>query len=258
MADSPADIYLAGFRARCEFLRDAGQEVVDAPGVCGLLGSGSDSRIRLLVTDDRAYQVLSAALPGSNPGMINVFAQASRCTARLASDAAWTAEAVTAMVCPDLRDVPSPPLPSELTVKSVRRRDDDLLDSVPLEEAVAVATQAAPAPGPAAKQLGDFLRSSRSDLRLLAAVDHGGTVRATSGFEVVGGEATVLFVNTEPGWRRRGVGLAMTAWALRGALAAGAKRARLDSSDAGLSIYRQLGFATVAPTTRYRRLSVER
>jgi len=63
----------------------------------------------------------------------------------------------------------------------------------------------------------------------------------------------VIFVNTHPDWRGRGVGQAMTAAALRAAQNSGARRACLDSSDAGLSIYARLGFKTVARTKRFFR-----
>ena len=82
------------------------------------------------------------------------------------------------------------------------------------------------------------------------SVDGDGAPRATSGVGVFGSRAAVIFVNTDPGWRLRGIGRAMTATALHAARAAGAQTACLDASETGLSIYRQLGFETVARMTR--------
>ena len=61
----------------------------------------------------------------------------------------------------------------------------------------------------------------------------------------------MIFINTHPGWRRRGIGRAMTAAPLRAARAGGARRACLDASDAGAPIYQRLGFEVVASTTRF-------
>jgi GNAT superfamily N-acetyltransferase len=63
----------------------------------------------------------------------------------------------------------------------------------------------------------------------------------------------VIFVNTDRGWRGRGIAHAMTAAALRAALAAGARHACLDASDAGLSTYLRLRFEAVTPTTHFLR-----
>jgi ribosomal protein S18 acetylase RimI-like enzyme len=71
--------------------------------------------------------------------------------------------------------------------------------------------------------LADYLRSLPSTFSLFAAVDNDGKVRATSGCGVFGRYATVLFVNTDPGWRGRGIGQAMTAQALTAARRGGSK-----------------------------------
>jgi ribosomal protein S18 acetylase RimI-like enzyme len=78
-----------------------------------------------------------------------------------------------------------------------------------------------------------YLRSLPPSTRLFCAVDSEDVVRATSGFSTYGAEASVLFVNTDADWRRRGIARTMTATALRAALGLGARRASLDSSDAG-------------------------
>ncbi len=94
-------------------------------------------------------------------------------------------------------------------------------------------------------------RSLTPACRLFAAVVGDGAVRATSGFGLFGSQTNVIFVNTEPGWRLRGVGRAMTAAALRAAQDACATQAGLDASNVGLPIYRRLGFETVARMTRF-------
>lgn len=71
-----------------------------------------------------------------------------------------------------------------------------------------------------------------------------------------GAQAAVIFVNTHPDWRRRGVGQAMTAAVLR-AHAAGARQACLDANDSALPIYRRLGFETVT-VVAYRSRSSRR
>jgi GNAT superfamily N-acetyltransferase len=88
-----------------------------------------------------------------------------------------------------------------------------------------------------------------SSAAFFAAVDAGGTVRATSGSRVSGEDAGVLLVNTEPGWRGRGIGTAMTALALRHARERGARRACLTATAAGRGVYARLGFEVAARAT---------
>jgi ribosomal protein S18 acetylase RimI-like enzyme len=97
----------------------------------------------------------------------------------------------------------------------------------------------------------EYLRSLPSTFRLFAAIDNHGAVRATSGFGVFGRYATVIFVNTDPDRRGRGIGQAMTAQALRAASCAGARQASLDASEAGRSIYLRLGFETAGTAIRF-------
>ena len=90
-------------------------------------------------------------------------------------------------------------------------------------------------------------------MRLFAAVDAEGVVRATSGAGTFLDRATVLFVNTHPASRRRGIGAAMTAAALRAARSAGARQAVLDASDVAIGVYERLGFETVSRTAQFNR-----
>jgi len=245
------DVYRAAFVARCEAAREPGQSNVDAPGICGLLASPGHMHARLLITDDRARDMLAAQLPAAEAGMITVFAAAPRCRALVADQTTWTSDESTAMICRDLRDVPAPALPAGLTLRPVRRSAGERPDGVPLEDAVAAVLRANPAMDDPAETFAAYLRSLPSSVRLLCAVDREGVVRATSGSSTFGAEARVFFVNTDPDWRRRGVGQAMTAGALLAARRSGARRACLDASDAGRSIYSRLGFETVSQTVRF-------
>jgi GNAT superfamily N-acetyltransferase len=251
METAPVDVYVSGFVARCEVVRRPGQRVVHEPGVRGLLPLADDAFIRLLVTDDRSYDLVAALLLRVDAGMINVFAGADRCTALLAGHPAWRPEEVTAMVCRDLSVAPALRLPGELSFRTVRRLPDDASDGVPLEDVVAAAMMAAPAITGPPDAFGDYLRSLPAAIRLFVAVDGDGVVRATAGSGVFGREATVMLVNTHPDWRSRGVGQAMTAAALRIARDLGARRASLDASGPGTGIYTRLGFETVTRTTRF-------
>jgi GNAT superfamily N-acetyltransferase len=253
MQTASIDVYVGAAVARWDVMRRPGQMEVEEPGVRGLLPCTDDPLIRLLVTDDRAYGVLAALLPDAEAGMLNVFAAAARCAGIVNGDSAWKSESVTAMIYRDLRTVPAVPLPSELTLRSVLRVNDDAPDGVPLEDAVAAAMLADPTIGYPPEVFADFLRSLPPAIRLFAAVDGDGAVRATSGSGAFGTEASVIFVSTDPDWRGRGIGLGMTAAALRAAKDCGAKQACLDATDVGLSIYLRLGFEAVGRATHFSR-----
>jgi ribosomal protein S18 acetylase RimI-like enzyme len=122
---------------------------------------------------------------------------------------------------------------------------------VPLTDAVAVAGRADPQIIDSLA-LAEHLRSLPRAFGLWAAVDGAGVVRATSGSAAFGATASVIFLNTDPGWRRLGIARAMTAVAVRAAEQAGARHATLDASDAGRALYRRLGFETVTLIRRYR------
>jgi GNAT superfamily N-acetyltransferase len=250
---SPTDIYTAAFTARCAARRRFGQPAIEQAGLYGLLACAQVPLTRLLVTDDRALDTLASLLPGVRAGMIDVFAEATRCTALISRQAPWRAEGLTAMSCGDLRAVPATALPEGLSLRRVRRHAvrDPTPDTVTLEDAVATAIRATPGTAETPGALAAYLRSLPGAFSFFAAVDAGGAVRATSGAGAFGPEATVIFVNTELGWRGRGIGGAMTAVALRAARDAGARRAGLDASPAGLSIYLQLGFDVVGGLTRF-------
>lgn len=234
-------------------MRAPGRSVIDQPGVRGLVAQSNDSPTRLLVTDDRAYDALVTLMPGIRAGRISVLAAAARCAELLNDARAWAPDTATAMVCHDLESVPTVPLTGALRARPIARLADDPPGSVALEDAVETVMLSAPTISDSPDVFAGFLRSLPRAFRLFAAVDGEGTVRATSGSGAFSSYATVIFVNTQPAWRGRGIGQAMTSVALRAALSRGATQACLDSSQAGLSIYARLGFETVSTITRFSR-----
>jgi len=251
MPDAVRLAYVTAFLARCRATASPRAALVEHPGLCGGQPAGEDGRVRLLVLDDCAIDELHELLSCARTGIVSVFPSAPRSAELVARELGWKRESVTPMVCRDLSDVPALGLPPELTVRAVRRLDSDPSDGVPLADAVAVAMQAQRDTDEPYAALADHLRAMPSAIKLFAATDDGGVPRATSGCGVFGPEANVLFVNTEPGWRERGIGSAMTAVALRAARLSGAERASLDASDAGVSIYSRLSFQSLAPITRF-------
>lgn len=250
---SPIDLYVGGFRAWCGAMRPKGRPEVAEPGVQGLLAWTDDPLTRLVVTDDRASEALQAMMPVVRSALITVFPGAPRCADLIAEHQEWTVTTATAMICRDLQDLPVVPLPTELTLRPVRRLARDPSDGVPLLDAAAAAIRADPEIRQELGVFAEYLRSWPPMVRLLAAVDPDGAVRATAGSGTFGRYSSVMFVTTERGWRGRGIGLAMTAAALRAAWKSGAEQACLDSSDAGTRIYRSLGFVGVDRVTRFFR-----
>jgi ribosomal protein S18 acetylase RimI-like enzyme len=247
------DAYATAFDARCAAVEGPGTRRVDGPGIQGLVSVDGESPTQLLVLDDRAFDVLSAVLPLAGAGTVRVYEAAGRCAQLIRRDRTWTPKAVTAMACRDLRTVPEPMLPKSLALRPVRRLRGDPSDGVSLTDAVAAAGRAMPAGEVSTAALVTYLRSLPEGARLFAAVDDDGVVRGTSGSRTLFRDAYVFFVNTDPDWRRRGVGLSMTAAALRSAVTSGATRASLDASGPGTRLYRRLGFAPVAQITQFSR-----
>lgn len=251
---SPAEqLYAEAFDSRCAAVEREGSRRVDGPGIRGLVGAGDGGRTQLLVLDDRAVDLLAAVLPSVSAGTVRVLEAAPRCAELLRLDGGWTPKSVTAMVCGDLRSLPDVVLPGGISLRPVRRVPEDAADGVPLADAVRAAALAAPAGEIAPDGLAAYLASLSDDVRLLAAVDDDGAVLGTSGSRTFSADAFVIFVNTVPAWRRRGVGLAMTAAALRSAREAGASRACLDASAAGIPLYERLGFAAAGRLTQFSR-----
>jgi GNAT superfamily N-acetyltransferase len=245
--------YVAASVARWRALRRPGQPEVHQAGLHGLLACDEDPRVRLLVTDDQAYPKLVAVCAGARAGMITVFAEAVRCVELLDSDPAWRSSPATAMICRDLMDVPRLALPDALRLRAVRRVAEDPPDGVALEDAVAAVAHADPRED--AEELTAFLRSLPGATQLFAAVDADGIVRATSGGTLSGRHTRVIFVDTDPAWRGRGIATAMTSAALQAAQLQGAREATLDASEAGRPIYLRLGFEAVVQTIRFVAIS---
>ncbi|MGN6243087.1 MAG: GNAT family N-acetyltransferase [Motilibacteraceae bacterium] len=251
MPEPAIDAYIEAFDARCAAAAGPGIRRVDEAAIRGVVDVDGTSGTQLLVLDDRAVDVLSALLPLASAGTVRVREAAVRCIALLHQHPAWTPKEVTAMVCGDLRAIPEPVLPDGLSLRPVHRGPDDPSDGVPLTEAVAAAVAAAPAGAVSPTGLLAHLRSLPRSARLFAAVDSDGAVRGTSGAQNFSADAYVFFVNAAPGWRRRGVGLSMTAVALRSAMGTGATRACLDASGAGVPLYERLGFTAAGGITQF-------
>jgi GNAT superfamily N-acetyltransferase len=231
-------------------MRRADQSEVNQPGLYGLLGCDEDPRLQLLVTDDQAYTGLVTLCARARAGMVTVFAAAARCAESFDRDTAWrSSSSSTAMICRDLTAVPRLALPDALRLRAVRRIAEDPPDGVALEDAVAAVVLAAPGVDP--QGLTAFLQSLPEATQLLAAVDSEGRVRATSGWQLSGRHARIILVDTDPAWRGRGIGTAMTSAALQAAQLRGAREATLDASAAGRSIYLRLGFESVSQTRRF-------
>ena len=248
--ESAVATFVGGFRDRVRSSAKPGQQLIDEPGVVALLGTSPhllDGRV--LVTDDRAADVLRGRLSELCARVVNVFAGAERCAAMLAAEAGYRREPAAAMVHDRLADIDELDLPDGLTIRTV---SPTASDGVSLEAAAVAALRSDPGAAPVAELVGfvGYLRSI-PNAHYLAATDNDGEVRATAAAAVFGSTTSVYFVNTDPSWRRRGVGAAITAAALRRAARAGAERAVLDSSALGRSIYRRLGFDVASETTLF-------
>lgn len=253
VVDAAIDLYCAAFVARQSHELDADAVAAIAPGIRGFVRADGERVIRLLVTDDRGYGRLTTEV-GAARGEVHVFEHASRCDELLRGQSGWTAyRAATAMVLRSVRVVANAPLPDGLVLRPVNRLGSEVPNAVPLQAAVAVAIASDPGITEPADEFARFLAGLPASVRLLAAVDDAGVVRATSGCDAFGEHARVFFVNTEPGWRRRGIGRAMSVEALRVAASSGARRAFLHATDDGASVYRRLGFETAGRLTRYSR-----
>lgn len=245
------DHYVRGYRKRVHVMRRPGQEIIDAPGLVGLIGRPDAVDGRVLVTDDRALDLFGERLPALNALVVTVFADAPACHRLVEEIGGYRSDPATAMVCPDLATIPHLPLPDGLTLRPVGGPTES---AVPVEDAAAAALEADTGSSPV-EELAGFVAYLRSipHARMLAATDAAGRVRATAASATFGRTAAVYFVNTDRAWRGRGVGTAMTAAALRAAADAGAKDAILDASALGHSIYQRLGFASVSPNTLFVR-----
>lgn len=236
------EVYAEAFVApgRHELSRPA---IVSVPGLRGVSFS------HLLVTDDSGYDRLVEIIDGH--GVVMVFEGAWRSHELLRNRPGWAAgEVQLAMVLTAIESGTRSALPDGLALRPVQGPAFHDVLTVPLEEAIAVAVASDPSiedPAGAAA----YFSALPPSASLFAAVDASGAAHATSACHVFGEYAQIFFVNTEPTWRRRGIGQAMTFEALRAAASAGARRAFLHATEDGVSIYERLGFEPVGMVSRY-------
>jgi GNAT superfamily N-acetyltransferase len=216
-------------------------KVLDEPGLVGLLRDGG-RRVSLLVLDDRGLPGLQRVLRRRPSGVISVLEAAVQSREMLGAVGGWSAKAVEVMVSRGLVSTPTVPLPDGLKLVRVEIEGDGSQCKADLLSAARLVVRADPTVTESAEALTTYLRNLSPPPSMLAAVDAYCAIRGTAGYRVSGPDATVLLVNTDQAWRRRGVGRAMTAAALQAASDAGAASACLSASDAGASIYRSLGF----------------
>jgi len=250
------DAYVHGFRERALAMQNPGQELLVEPGVVGLIGRSAEALDgRVLITDDRARDVLAVRSADLNARVVYVFDQAAACHRLMSEAVGHRPTRCTAMVCDALDAIPDLAPAAGLRVRPVSTRPGDSA-GVPLTDAAVAALRSDPEMAPTT-DIDGFVGYLLAipNARYLAAVDDDGLVRATAASATWGSSTGVFFVNTDPAWRGRGVGTAMTAAALRAAYAAGAERACLDASTLGLSIYLRLGFEPVGPITQFVRMS---
>ena len=125
MGPAALDVYVRAFLARCVARSRSGQALLDQPGIHGLLPCGRDRQIRLLVTDDRARDLLPTLIGHAGAGMITVCSPAVQCAALLVGNPTWPSGTATAMICRDLQKVSTVGLPPGLQLQPVRRLADD-------------------------------------------------------------------------------------------------------------------------------------
>jgi GNAT superfamily N-acetyltransferase len=94
------------------------------------------------------------------------------------------------------------------------------------------------------------LRDGREWRCYLATID--GRPAASAGVLMTGGVAGIYWVGTPDEFRRRGLGTAVTAAALRDAYGEGYRVACLTASELGLPVYARLGFEPYADFHTYR------
>jgi GNAT superfamily N-acetyltransferase len=249
--------YVDAFRQRVRANARPGQPVVDEPGLVALVGTSASALDgRVLAHEDRGVDVLAECLPTVCARVVTVLSRAEACHRLMADQPGYRAEPSTAMVCDDLPSIEEPDLCCGLVLRPIGEHDAPAPGDVTLEDAAAAAMRADAGAAPA-DSLDGFVSYLRSvpHARYLAAVDGGGTVRATAATALWGEAAGVFFVDTDRDWRRRGIGTAMTAAALRDAARLGARTAILDSSRLGLGVYRRLGFDAVSDITMFVRTS---
>lgn len=249
MSASTWDAYVA-FRARAlqRLASLTGGRLVEELGAVRLVSAGDGVRGGLLVWDAVAVEHLrTVLLADSAPQWVALLPPAAE-LAPVVADAGWDLqEQRVAMAMPDLSRLRPPSAPPDVVIGPVAVRQAS--DGFSLEDAVRLSVLYGEDPSASSRDLeleAQLLRRL-TGIRFFAALDADGTCVATGGSRVVDGAALVAGVATLPSHRRRGIGTAITAVALQAAAEAGAWEAFLDSSPAGVGIYRRLGFTEIGP-----------
>jgi hypothetical protein len=246
VAETALDLYADAFVEPGRFELDDRPAIQIAPGTRGV------AAIRLLITDDSGYDRLVGELAGAWHGVVLVLDRASRCNDLLRGESGWgPAHSELAMVLPDIHEATVSALPAGLDLRSMST--DEAGSSKWLQEVVRLAIASDPGVPGSSDDVARFIGSLPPSCRLLVAFDEGGAARASAACHVFGRFAEIFFVNTEPAWRRRGIGQAMTLAALRTAAGMGATSGMLHATEDGVSVYKRLGFEPVGMLTRYER-----
>jgi GNAT superfamily N-acetyltransferase len=233
--------------------------VVDEPGVFGWAApAGSAPRGRLWVDEARPVGELAALLEPHRPLIVSADSVVAPAVAELLDgrpDFLGVGEAVTGMLLP--LPVPwIPPVPAGLRFLPVLLQDDDGSDGVPLDAVAAAALTADPDVAAAfdVPRFAAHLRRAPTAV-LMAAVDSADAVRGTAAAALVGADATVYLVTTDPGWRNRGVASALTARVTARAAELGATTVSLEASAQGRGLYERLGFRPAVALHSWARVS---
>jgi GNAT superfamily N-acetyltransferase len=241
--------YLAFRRRALERTAElASLELIDADGILGAVGRDLVARGGVVLLGNVGEPALRQLLDTYSPQWIGVL-PAAEPLLRGITDAGWNLVYDHRMMSlPDLGDLHVVSLPAGVEVNRVAVRHGEI--GFPLMEALRVELEnirgddAAPA-----RDLALEARMLRtlSGINFFAAITPNGGCVGTAGSRVIEDSALVAAVVTVPGFRRRGLGTAMTFHALAAAREAGAHSAFLDATPAGTGIYRRLGFRDLGP-----------
>ncbi|HEY7025061.1 MAG TPA: GNAT family N-acetyltransferase [Candidatus Limnocylindrales bacterium] len=246
MVETALDIYLDAFVAPRRHELDS-PVVLNAPGVRGV------ALIRLLGSDDSGYDRFVAEVNGPGRGVVFVLDQAPRCNEFMRTQPGWSGHSEMAMVLRDIQAVSGSEPPNGLVLRPVIRGSADNEQAVSLKRAADVAIASDPSAPTSPEEVISWLSGLPDSVRVFAAVDQKGIAHATAACHVFGEYTQIFFVSTEPEWRRRGIGHAMTVGVLRAAASLGARHAILHATEDGLSVYKRIGFEPIGMLTRYSR-----
>lgn len=225
-----------------------GGHLVEEPGLVRLVADDDGVRGGVLLWDlVEPAKVTDVLTTDAAPQWVALLPPAAE-LAPVVAEAGWDCqEQRTAMALDDLTRLREAPLPPDIVISPVAVRQSS--EGSSLEEAVRLSVLYGEDPSASSRDLeieAQLLRRL-TGIRFFAALEADGRCVATGGSRVVDGGALVAGVATLPSHRRRGIGTAITAVALRAAAEAGAREAFLDSSPEGVGIYRRLGFAEIGP-----------